>query len=199
MNAMLMRTSALTLAMAAPASWLTPASWLDEPKPPSWNTPGLMIPAAPKVDSPIDPRCRDLARPPQTEEDTRIRNRGWDLIDAYQGGWQILVLRGTAAYDGMCRPRRYQDFVFVRGAFAGTLSPEPMDSRTDGALSRVFIQSESQLTAEYLRYANSDALCCPSKTTRVVFEISKNPAVVRPASASTSPTGTSAAHVIDER
>lgn len=34
----------------------------------------------------------------------------------------------------MCRPRQSQDFLFVRGMFAGTLSPQPMDSRTDGVL-----------------------------------------------------------------
>jgi hypothetical protein len=49
--------------------------------------------------------------------------------------------RGTAGYDGMCRPRQYQDFVFVGSVFAGTLSPQPMDSRTDGALGRVFHRS----------------------------------------------------------
>jgi hypothetical protein len=100
--------------------------------------------------------------------------------------WQILVIRGTVGYDGMCRPLQYQDFVFVRGAFAGTLSPHAMDSRTDGALSRVFLQSESRLTAEYQRYAAADPLCCPSRTTTVVFDITRDAPVVRPVSASTS-------------
>jgi hypothetical protein len=77
-----------------------------------------------------------MARPPQTEEDKRLRDQGWDLVGAFQGGWDILVIRGTAGYDGMCRPRQFQDFVFVRGAFAGTLSPRVMDSRADGALAR---------------------------------------------------------------
>ena len=134
----------------------------------------------------VDPRCRDLARPPQLEEDKRLRDQGWDLVGAYQGGWQILVIRGTASYDGMCRPRQYQDFVFVRGVFAGTLSPQAMDSRTDGALGRVSLQSDSRLTAEYARYAATDPLCCPSRTTSVVFDIANDPPVLRPVSASTS-------------
>jgi hypothetical protein len=134
-----------------------------------------------------DPRCRAQARPPQLEEDVRVRDRGWDLIGAYQGGWQILVVRGTAGYDGMCRPRQYQDFVFVRGVFAGTLSPHAMDSRTDGALGRVFVQGSSRLTGEYARYAATDPLCCPSRTTAVVFEIAATGApAVRPVSTSTS-------------
>jgi LppP/LprE lipoprotein len=86
----------------------------------------------------------------------------------------------------MCRPLQYQDFIFVLGVFAGTLSPHNMDSRADGALGRVFIQSGSRLTAEYDRYTAKDALCCPSGTTSVVFEIAGEAPLVRPVSASTS-------------
>ncbi|HEY1234909.1 MAG TPA: LppP/LprE family lipoprotein [Candidatus Binatia bacterium] len=162
------------------------ASWLDGSKAASWNKPGDSLPAAPKIHETVDPRCRNAARPPELDEDKRLREQGWDLVGAYQGGWQILVIRATASYDGMCRPRQYQAFVFVRGVFAGTLSPEAMDSRTDGALSQVFLQSDGRLTAEYLRYSAKDPLCCPSRTTRVLFEIAKDVPVVRPVSASTS-------------
>src|SRR5262245_19612530 len=155
------------------------------PKPAPWNKPGLRIPDAPPPPETIDPRCRDLARPLQLDEDERVRDRGWDLVGAYQGGWQILVIRGTAGYDGMCRPRQFQDFVFVRGVFAGTLSPQAMDSRTDGALERVFLQSATRLTAEYARYAAADPLCCPSRTTQVAFDVTSDGRVV-PASTSTS-------------
>ena len=162
------------------------ASWLDNSKPVSWNKSGRPVPAAPRVRGAIDPRCRDLARPAERPEDKLLRQQGWDLVGAYQGGWQILVIRGTASYDGMCRPRQYQEFVFVRGVFAGTLSPQAMDSRTDGALSRVYLQNNSRLTAEYARYAPTDPLCCPSRTTRVELEIAHDGPVVRPLSASTS-------------
>lgn len=160
-------------------------SWLDQAKPASWNTPGAAIPAAPKVQGPADPRCKETARPPQLDEDTRVHEQGWTLVGAYQGGWDVLVIGGTAGFDGMCRPLQFQDFVFVRGAFAGTLSPHPMDSRTDGALERVSLQGAARLTAEYARYDAKDALCCPSRTTQVSFEISKD-GVVQPVSASTS-------------
>jgi hypothetical protein len=99
------------------------AAWLDSPKPAAWNQAGQSIPSAPKIQGATDPRCRDGARPSQLAEDKQVRQRGWDLVAAYQGGWQIVVIRGTAAYDGMCRPRQSQGFVFVRGVFAGTLSP----------------------------------------------------------------------------
>jgi len=185
--------SALIMACALIASSVTSlrseprnGSWLDEAQPLSWNAPGEPLPVAPKIDPSTDPRCRDLARPAELEEDARLRDAGWDLIGAFQGGWQILVIGATAGYDGMCRPRQYQDFVFVRGVFAGTLSPRAMDSRTDGALSQVHVQSSTRLIASYLRYAPSDPLCCPSRTTRVVFDIASTGPLLRPVSASTS-------------
>ena len=161
------------------------ASWLDEAKPSLWNKPGAAVPAAPKIQGATDPRCGEAARPPQLEEDKRVREQGWDLVGAYQGGWEMLVVRGTAGYDGMCRPRQYQDFVFMRGVFAGTLSPQPMDSRTDGALERVSLQSGARLRADYARYGAKDALCCPSGTTHVVFDIATDGAL-KPVSASSS-------------
>jgi heat shock protein HslJ len=161
-------------------------SWLDNPKPAGWNMPGQIVPSAPKPGA-VDARCRASVRPVQLAEDKQVRDRGWDLIGAFQGGWQTVVIRAAAAYDGMCRPRQYQDFVFVRGIFAGTLSPQPMDSRTDGAIGQVGL-SGTQLTAEYTRYAPADALCCPSRMTSVIFDIVGDKPVVRPASASTSNT-----------
>jgi heat shock protein HslJ len=172
-----------TLACAQGAA----VSWLDEPELAAWNTPGQTIPAAPPRQELVNPRCRALARPAQIEEDNKVRDRGWDLVGAFQGGWQVLVVRGTASYDGMCRPLQYLDFVFVRGIFAGTLAPTPMDSRTDGALARVSLQGPTQLTAEYLRYETSDALCCASRTTSVTFQIAPDRPLIRAVSASTSP------------
>lgn len=164
----------------------TVAAWLNSPKPASWNRAGASIPSAPRAQDPIDPRCRTLARPAELEQDKLVRDAGWDLFNVYQGGWQILVIHATASYDGMCRPWHYQAFVFVRGVFAGTLSPQSMDSRTDGALDRVTLENDHTLSAAYRRYAPADPLCCPSKTTTVDFEIAKNPPVVRPVSTSTS-------------
>jgi hypothetical protein len=172
-------------AVALPPASKAPLSWLDESTPASWTTAGAAIPRAPHQTGTVEPRCRALARPPESEADKRLTEQGWDLIGAYQGGWGVRVLEGAASYDGMCRPLAYQEFVFVRGVFAGTLSPGAMDSRADGSLNRVTLQGEQRLVAEYARYTRSDALCCPSRTTSVVFEIAPDQVLVRPLSTST--------------
>jgi hypothetical protein len=194
MRTEMVRVVAFTVAVAAchPASARVQspaASWLDTAAPAPWNIPGASIPAAPTTDGNGDPRCGTQARPVQLEEDRRLRERGWDLIGAYQGGWQTVVIRAGSGYDGMCRPLQFQDFVFVRGVFAGTLSPHPMDSRTDGAIGRALLQGDGRLVAEYARYAASDPLCCPSASTSVSFEISGDPPLVRAVSASTTRNG----------
>jgi hypothetical protein len=145
----------------------------------------MPIPSAPQVEKNPDPRCRESVREPVSAVEQQVRARGWDLIGPTSENDEIRVLVGTANYDGMCRPRQYQEFVFVQGIFAGTLSPVPMDSRTDGALSRVTIPTADRVQAEYSRYGATDPLCCPSRITTVVFEIEKQPAVLRPVSAST--------------
>jgi len=164
------------------------AAWLDQPTITSWNTGTQDIPHAPRVEEAVNPRCRETARPPQTDEDRQVRDGWWDLVGAFQGRWDMLVVQGAAAYDGMCRPMQYQAFVFVGGRFAGTLAPAPMDSRTDGALSHVTLHGPGQLTAEYLRYAESDPRCCPSRITHVTFGIAPDPPAVHARSATTSPT-----------
>jgi hypothetical protein len=176
-------TAPTTVAQAAAPT--ARSSWLDESKPVSWTFAGAPIPRAPRAAGTADPRCRALARPAESVPDHRLTEQGWDLIGAYQGGWGVLVLQGAASYDGMCRPQEYQEFVFVRGVFAGTLSPGTMDSRADGSLNRVTLQGDGRIVAEYARYARSDALCCPSRTTSVVFETVAGQAVVRPLSTST--------------
>jgi hypothetical protein len=192
----------LLLALAATAyqprialAQASATSWLDAPKPANWNKPGLTLPAAPESPYDIDPKCQAQARPPELGppelgEDTRLHEKGWDLIGAYQGGWILLVIAANFGYDGMCRPNAFQYFVFSRGVFIGTLSPRLMASRTDGALSRValeFLNGKKLLVADYLRYADTDPLCCASATTKVDFELAPDGSVVRPSTPFTTP------------
>jgi hypothetical protein len=187
MSRMLASLAALPLALVWSCTCASEAAWLDELHPAAWNKPGMPIPAAPKVNENPGRRCASQSRPPQFREEFYVHEQGWGLMGPYQGGWNVFVIAAAADYDGMCRPLQYQYFVFVHGAFAGTLSPLFMDSRTDGALNHVsFDPSGSDLNAQYLRYTPSDALCCPSRTTSVVFEIDLELRVVRPKVATTS-------------
>jgi hypothetical protein len=149
-------------------------TWLDGDLA-SWNTPGMPLPTAPVIDGNADPRCAERDRPAETEEDDALIAEGWHLFLPYQRGWGVTLISGLSGFDGMCRPLRYQSFVFVDGVFAGTIAPEPMDSRTTGAATDVNLWYADQVGAEYLRYAPDDPLCCASGTDTVVFTIEDTP------------------------
>jgi hypothetical protein len=146
------------------------ASWLDGDLA-SWNAPGMAVPEAAKSDVALDPRCTERERPPETDEDKALAAAGWRLFIAYQAGWGVTLIPALSSYDGMCRPMGYQYFVFVDGAFAGTIAPQPMDSRTDGAADDLNLWYKDQLTAEFRRYKADDPLCCPSSSTSVQYTI----------------------------
>jgi hypothetical protein len=173
------------LLSASAAGESTASSWLDATPLQSWNHPGLPLPSAPPGPKNPDPRCGQRARSPGSAEDRQLRAQGWDLIGAPTEGAVVRVVGAASDYDGMCRPRQYQFFVFSGGAFAGTLSPTLMDSRTDGALNGVALQGDHKLEARYARYAAADPLCCPSRTTTVLFSLASDPPILTPLTAIT--------------
>ena len=122
----------------------------------------MPIPTAPMNFFLNEDFCTRSTRPAQTAEDHLITERGWTLWGPFEGGWGMTIVRGTAGFDGMCRPMGYQFFVFIDGAFAGVISPEPMAARSTGAgdVGRVF---GPELSATFVRYADTDPLCCPSR------------------------------------
>jgi LppP/LprE lipoprotein len=150
------------------------ASWLDGDLV-SWNTPGMAIPAAAEIDGNLDPRCTERERPAETAEDEALVAEGWRLFLPYQRGWGVTLVWGLSSYDGMCRPLGFQAFVFVDGAFAGTVSPDLMNSRFDGAADTVNLWYKDQLGAQFRRYAPDDPLCCPSGSVSVDYTIEQTP------------------------
>ena len=109
MTTILVQLTALTIVLMASQPRASRAqgsigSWLDEPELASWNTPGRVIPMAPPIEGGTDPRCRETARPPQTKEDTQVGDWGWTLVGAYQGGWQMLVIRARLPSTGCADP-----------------------------------------------------------------------------------------------
>ncbi len=153
----------LTACSLAGQSWLDKAAY-------NWNRSGETVPR-PRRSGGNDPECKDTMRRPSTAEDRAVAASGWTLFGPQETFGTTLVLHALSGVDGMCRPLGYQAFVFVKGQFAGTMSPGVMDSRSDGAESAVHVSTQTTLMGEFQRYKNSDPLCCPSRTTRVMYKI----------------------------
>ena len=139
-----------------------------------WNVAGSTLPrAVPMRDN--NPDCGASARRADTPEDAALMAAGWTLYHGYQAGYGVLVIWALSGYDGMCRPMGYQAFVFGDGAFAGTIAPAPMDSRTDGSAQAVQLLS-GDITATFSRYAPNDPACCPSRPdVRVGYIVERGP------------------------
>lgn len=183
--------AAILLAGAHPAPAAQAASWLDQAAPAGWNTPGLAVPVAVRdPNAPVDPRCADQYRSPsKSRADRAVVKAGWSLVGPLQVFGDTELVTAASGADGMCRPLGFQAFVFKGGKFIGTLSPRPMDSRTDGMAGTILLVAPDRLHVEYARYADRDPLCCPSATTSVTFAIhgTGKTAVVEPADARTQP------------
>ncbi len=176
---------ALLLALL-PGTAAADSSWLDQPLS-NWNQPGMDIPQAPAMDPSTNPQCLPQKRPADTAADQALSDAGWTLFAGYNAGWDTYVVRALSGYDGMCRPLGYNVFVFVDGQFAGTISPDTMDSRTDGSGDVSFFGAKDSISAEFARYAATDPLCCPSRNSSVFYMVSRTPRgpVLVPQSAST--------------
>ena len=160
-------TFLLTLQIAAQ----TPYKWLDAQPLPSWSERSRAILQTEKISSGELIRCRSVIRPASLPVDRLLTNYNWTLVGDAQVFGQTTTVTVAAGFDGQCRPRGFQTLVFVGNRVAGTLSPGPMDARTDSSLTNVKLLSEKSLVADYIRYQANDALCCPSKIDRVTFKI----------------------------
>jgi heat shock protein HslJ len=76
-----------------------------------------------------------------------------------------------SGFDGMCRPLGFQAFVYWEGRYAGTLSPVPMNSRTDGSLTDIRFMNTAGISADFARYNETDALWCPSRISSVLYNL----------------------------
>lgn len=196
-GALLVGVAALGFALAEAPSARANGAWLDAPLQ-NWNRPNQPVPHAPvQVAEPSNPQCLTTVRPAETDEDRAVVAAGWKLVGTFQGGFGAMVVTATTDFDGMCRPVGYQVFVFYHEAFIGTISPETMVSRSDGAEQRVFLMPSftasrvPSLSADFSRYTEQDALCCPSRVSSVNYSIEfvEGGWVLVPKDVSTSPTG----------
>lgn len=144
--------------------------WLDAAKVKVWNHAGRGIPHAPRG-AELDSQCMKNRYRGETDEERAVEKAGWFLVNKGVDHNGILVVAGQASNDGMCRPAQYQEFVFVNGEFAGTLSPVLMNSRVEGSANYVSVPGDGRIVAEFSRYADRDPLCCPSHLSQVEYEI----------------------------
>lgn len=180
MRVLLVICAAVAMVAALPAAVDAEGVWLDQDPPMQWNQPGMALPTGEALDSETFPGqwCSTTARAPETAEDHAMADAGWFLMGGYAAGWGIRVVGGNGAYDGMCRPVGYQYFVFVDGVFAGTLSPQIMNSRFDGAGWSPSVEAPDRVAAEFDRYGPGDPLCCPSGRSVAHFRIKRSDAGV---------------------
>lgn len=147
------------------------SQWLDMKPLPNWNSRKRVILETKKISAAELKRCSVSVRQPSLPQDFLLTNMNWTLTGAAQIFGNTAVITTAEGFDGMCRPLKYETYVFVGNKLAGGLTPGPMDSRTDGSTMNVNLYSETDLSAEFVRYKNSDALCCPSKTERVTYKV----------------------------
>ncbi len=173
--------AALALAGGEAAAQTAASRWLDARPLANWNTPGMAIPRGPKSGyaeeiAECEKRgAEESPKSPPTAETRQVAAAGWlgAAVDRRAGDTVIVFARNGA--DGMCRPMDYNYFVFVKGRFAGTLSPRPMNSREDGS---GWLEEKPQalrFTADFARYRRDDPLCCPARTSTVTYAVREGP------------------------
>ena len=169
----------LSGAVTIPAAGAETAAsrWLDAKPVANWNKPGGAIPRGPKSGYAEELKdcekrgVEERTKSAPTAETRQVTAAGWlgAAIDKRMGDTVIVMARNGV--DGMCRPMDYQYFVFVHGRFAGTLSPHPMNSRTDGSGWIEEKPDARRFKVEFARYTKNDALCCPGRSSTVSYEI----------------------------
>ena len=133
----------------------------------------------PRPDSSLNPndaraRCSEQIRLPENDAERALVRAGWMLYGPVQSYGTTRIIMAMSGVDGMCRPLGYNAFVYWDGRYAGTLSPNAMNSRTDGALKSYHLAGPARLSAEFSRYTPSDPLCCPTRTAYVAYEINRD-------------------------
>ncbi|MFM9905627.1 MAG: LppP/LprE family lipoprotein [Pyrinomonadaceae bacterium] len=161
------------IVLFAASNSFSQGAWLDAKKVVNWNKASAAVPTTKTDKSQLSQCGGDGVRSPTLAVDKLLTAKGWLLVDAAQVWGDVTVVMAASGFDGMCRPEGYNVFVFVGTKFAGTLSPKPMGARSDGGLVMANLNSAASVYAEYSRFSDSDALCCPSRTSSMSFEIKK--------------------------
>jgi heat shock protein HslJ len=152
--------------------------WLDRPLA-NWNRPSGALPQLPQPstlqgESANVDRCGQQVRQPANAADRALVRKGWMLYGPVYSSEFTKIVTALSGFDGMCRPVGHQAFVYWEDRYAGTLSPVPMNSRADGSLTNIHLTNPTRFWAEFARYQDSDALCCPSRVSAVVYSLRRD-------------------------
>lgn len=151
--------------------------WLDRPLT-NWNEPIKPLPRGMPTGETVTEmaiRC-DLRIRRGTPAERTLADNGWLPylhVDRQIVQGDVEIVGGMAEADGMCRPIEFNVFVFVGGRLAGTLSPLLMSSRTDGSIGAVRLGADETISADFARFLDKDALCCPSSRVSVRYRIER--------------------------
>jgi hypothetical protein len=151
--------------------------WLDRSLT-SWNKPAAPLPSPaqkPAAAAALARRC-SLNASAAASAAAAVTAAGWiaylhqDRMLAREG---VEVIAGLSDANAACAAAGFNLFVFVKGQFAGTLSPVPMTTGHDGVAGAVRIVNADSLTAEFARFVPGDLECCPSTRVRVTYRIDR--------------------------
>lgn len=151
----ILKSAALAAALL-PATAFAGGGWIDAGAT-GWNGPGGGVPGSPGANPADLERCAGILRGPETGEDQAVQDMGWALYGAPMGDFGVRVVSAMLGATEDCRPLGFQDFFFVDGAFAGTISPELMDSGTDGARAEIGFASSDVLAVRFERSDGSSS------------------------------------------
>lgn len=137
----------------------------------------------------MNARCKSagLVRTASSAPDRAVSAAGWLLLNKPIRSGPTTIVLGQVGFDGMCRPLRYQAFVFYSGRYAGTLSPSAMPSRALGSMQIPKLSSPTRVVVTFDHYAAADPRCCPSRLTDVRYVVTRTARgpIVAPVSART--------------
>lgn len=163
---------------------IAPAGLLAEPAKAGTSKPASAAtsPAVTALSSPVampfaslSRHCEASASNPQAPEEVTLLANGQNHLTGRNirtgPGGEIFIVEAALGYDGQCRPSPFQVYVFSHGTLAGTLSPQPMQARTDGAISDFKLIDPEHLQIDIEHYKAGDPACCASSHELAVVDL----------------------------
>lgn len=142
--------------------------------------------------------CSADAPAPNTPEEKELVASGNRHLTgkAARGGLagETYAVEAALGYDGQCRPDPYQIYVFHNQKLVGTVVPQAMHARSDGAITDFKLLDAQHLQADIAHYGPDAPACCASSTETRVFDLGQLWGTSSGQAASSEPTTPNAPH-----